>query len=224
MRRLNLIEIIVIVVVLGIGLAMALPYLLQSRESSRSVLCQRNLQKFVEAMNHYQAAHKGQMPYATMRGSQLPHEKRLAWTVPLYLSLKPNSNHNFDPAKAWNVDPNRSPELNGDSIRRVSLFRCPADTTDSPVDEIQFSSFVGMAGLGRDAITQSELTPQSGFWSYNRQPNLTDISDGTRFSICILETSRDNGAWTAGGRPTLARGPPRQGDVARLRWAVRRAS
>ncbi|MFQ5731798.1 MAG: DUF1559 domain-containing protein [Planctomycetaceae bacterium] len=203
MRYLNPVEIVVLLIVAVVALALAVPWMLQSRESSRVQQCQRNLQQFASALDAFQKANDGRWPYGTMRGSDLPPGKRLAWTVTLYTAMHPAAKHDFDRSVAWDRDPNRHPVLGGRPVHRNPLFRCPGDAHDSPADRLQWSSYVGMAGIGADAAKLTAVTPEAGFWGYDRQTGLQQITDGTRHTLCILETSRDNGPWTAGGRSTL---------------------
>jgi hypothetical protein len=118
-------------------------------------------------------------------------------------SQKEELKSNFDPTVAWDREPNLTPEIAGQSVVRNPLFHCPDDTADSPSGELQFSSYVGMAGLGKDAATRPAGDPAAGVFGDHRQTSLTELGGNREHTICLLDTSRDNGPWTAGGPPTL---------------------
>ncbi len=64
------------------------------------------------------------------------------------------------------------------------------------------SSYVGVAGLGRDAATLPLSSPRAGYFGYDRVVNYEDFRRGTSNVIIILETASP-GPWAAGGRATV---------------------
>jgi hypothetical protein len=143
-------------------------------------------------------------PAGTFGSDKLPPEKRLAWTVPItLLRYSQGTKSNFDPAVAWDKEPNLNPEIAGWPVPHNPLFHCADGTAFTPPDTLQTSSFVGMAGLGKDAATLPAGDPSAGIFGYRRQTTLADLADNREHRVCALDTTRDNGPWTAGGPPTL---------------------
>lgn len=217
MRALNRVEVVVILLLIAVLLALAVPWMFSAREDARIQQCRDNLRRIGIALGEYADGNPGgAFPYGTWMTADLPPHKRLAWTVPagefVYLKQKKGGAENlfaqaFDGNKPWDAEANRAAAAGrGDervSFQRFPLFHCPADATDSPAGELQYSSYVGMAGLGRNAPALKTITPAAGIWGYDRQTRRAAILDGLETTISVLETGRDNGPWTAGGPPTI---------------------
>ncbi len=206
MRGLNRVEVIIILFIGLVVMAVAVPWLLTSRGSARDQQCRDNLRKLHEALSSYTAVNDQRFPFGTIVIENLPPEKRLSWTVNLLPFIDRTRQDTFDRSQSWETAGNKLPMWKANQkqpLHRYALFRCPADEHDSPVAEIQFSSYVGMTGLGPKSPLLTEVTPQAGLWGYNRQTRFAEIVDGREHTVNLLETSRNNGPWTAGGPPTL---------------------
>lgn len=213
MSGLNRVEIIVLVLVIGVLLLLAVPWLLHTREDARLVQCRANLRNIGIALGEYATANGRVFPYGTIVNSDLPPEKRLAWTLPAASFVdqldqrEPNVLIAFDLNKPWDAPANRSPEggddKESDRVRRFAIFHCPADANISPGRELATSSYVGMAGIGEEAPALKRLSANAGIWGYERQTEYDQMTDGLEQTICVLDTSNDNGPWIAGGPPTV---------------------
>jgi hypothetical protein len=91
------------------------------------------------------------------------------------------------------------PEATGDWVT------CPDDPGYHPQKSSWALSYIGIAGLGADAPTLAAKHPRSGVFGYDRTTKLDDIIDGTSQTMMLIETTRNHGAWTAGG-PSSVRG------------------
>ena len=60
-------------------------------------------------------------------------------------------------------------------------------------------SYVGMAGLGRDASLLPCSDPKAGVFGYDRKTKFADVTDGHSTTIMVIETNFENGPWGAGG-------------------------
>ena len=60
-------------------------------------------------------------------------------------------------------------------------------------------SYVGMAGLGRDAALLQCSDPKAGVFGYDRKTKFADVTDGHSTTIMVIETNFENGPWGAGG-------------------------
>jgi prepilin-type processing-associated H-X9-DG protein len=63
--------------------------------------------------------------------------------------------------------------------------------------------YVGVAGVGEDAALLPVGDLRAGVFGYDRKTRPEDIKDGFSRTLMVVETNRDNGPWTAGGRPTV---------------------
>ena len=148
-------------------------------------------------------------PYGTRQIDSLPPEKRFAWTIGTAAYRKNGKPvlSVYDLAKPWNNPANLRPtggaDADNERFRRMLLFHCPADENLSTEAELIPSSYVGMAGLGENAAGLKTLTPKAGIWGYHRQTHVRQITDGLEVSISVIDTSQNNGPWTAGGPATL---------------------
>ena len=203
MRSLNRIEIVVLALVGMVLLALVAPWFLETREKSRLHTCTDNLRQIRVGLENDQQFQKKMFPFGTVPVRDLPPEKRLAWTVPVSRLIPPGGKSTFDFSEGWQSETNRRPLLNGSPFHRNPRFHCPKDETDSPPDKLQYSSYVGITGIGKDSLTSTALSPSNGLWGYARRTRFRDITAGTGHTLCILETSRNNGPWTAGGPFTL---------------------
>jgi prepilin-type processing-associated H-X9-DG protein len=126
----------------------------------------------------------------------LPPEKRLSWQVALLPYLEQDDVYaKIDLEQAWDA------ARNEEGVRRViKCFLCP--TGNAPLDP-GVTYYIGMAGVGPDAVTLPKDSPRAGVFGYDRTIALKDITDGTMNTILALESFIDNGGWAAGGRATV---------------------
>jgi prepilin-type processing-associated H-X9-DG protein len=109
----------------------------------------------------------------------------------------------FDPFQAWDAPANR--EGINTSIRG---FLCPSHPFFDASHKPAYGYYVGMTGLGADAVDLPLESPHAGFFGYVRRlrtgPNLPDpLPRGTGYIMLATETMIDNGPWAAGDRSTL---------------------
>jgi prepilin-type processing-associated H-X9-DG protein len=122
----------------------------------------------------------------------------------------------IDRTKAWDAEENLVPttryysgpqdeEVTVGPIGEFLLWRCPSHHASAAPGTPGLTHYVGVAGVGPDAARWPLGSPGTGVFGYDRKVTLADIKDGTATTLLTLETTRDNGPWTAGARPT-ARG------------------
>jgi prepilin-type processing-associated H-X9-DG protein len=63
--------------------------------------------------------------------------------------------------------------------------------------------YLGVSGLGEEAVTVPAQDPRAGFFGFERRLTRTDIAQQSSRLLVALETSRASGAWTAAGRSTV---------------------
>src|SRR5262249_34049621 len=103
--------------------------------------------------------------------------------------------------RGWRAETNRK-ALNT-SIR---WYLCPGDPSYRPHSEPGLTSYIGIAGVGKDAPDLPKgSSNRIGVFGYpeDRQLRLDDASRGISFVMMVAETAHDNGPWLAGGPPTV---------------------
>jgi hypothetical protein len=160
------------------------------------------------AIKDYADTHAGRFPAATVRNKELPPEKRLSWYADIWPFVIQAEWH-LHKHKAWDAEENYPPRaIFGDqgekSIALWQDFRCPADGHPGVIDNVGITNYVAIAGLGGDYAATLPITdPWAGLFGYDRDCREKDIANGLSNTMAVAETLTDNGAWTAGGRPTV---------------------
>jgi prepilin-type processing-associated H-X9-DG protein len=202
--------------------------LIKLDEKSRQANCADNLRKIGEAVNLYHDVNGDVYPGATVDGSDglggfapwldEPYPKRLGWLVSLlpYIERPQPRQGNkaaespleklagrFDPRAAWDAPANR------DGVNTsVRGFLCPSHPFFDAGHKPAYGYYVGITGLGADAVELPLGAPHAGFFGYVRRlrsgMNLpSPFPRGTSNLMLAAETMLDNGPWAAGDRSTL---------------------
>jgi Protein of unknown function (DUF1559) len=104
----------------------------------------------------------------------------------------------FNRQAAWD-DPANTPAVE----TPLRLLQCPDWGREATPDPAWLTAYVGVAGLGADAAELPAGDPRSGVFGYDRRMAPADITDGTAATLLVLESARDNGAWSQGGQATV---------------------
>jgi prepilin-type processing-associated H-X9-DG protein len=174
---------------------------------SQRVGCTDNLRQLGLAINIYHDSHGNHYPAAVVRADKLPPERRLSWGVEILPSLELQTpaakqwqtvSGKLDPSQPWDA-PVNAPGLGLRSPR----WLCPAWRPPESKPPQGWTTYVGLAGVGRDAPGLDPGDPRVGFFGYERRPSRTDVRAGISNTMMVTETTRQLGPWVAGGHPTL---------------------
>jgi prepilin-type processing-associated H-X9-DG protein len=208
MRRSSVIVLAVLAVVVG-GLLVA--YLPRLHEAAARQQCVNNLRLLTLALHNYAGSYDGWLPAGTMPNKALPPERRLSWLVAI-MPFIDQIGLVIDRTRGWDDETNRVPAgryLDTDErwveepLGQVRAMSCPANTTTAGPGAPGLTHYVGVAGLGVDAPTRPLDYPGNGIFGHDRRTNLGRIADGAAHTLMLIETTWDNGPWTAGGFPTV---------------------
>ncbi|GAB4135463.1 MAG: hypothetical protein Tsb009_01770 [Planctomycetaceae bacterium] len=207
-------EVIVTIVILVIGFAVLLPGLLVMREAARQNTCKFNLHKRIHvALANYQETHQA-YPYGCVGNPDLPPEKRWSWYVglhpfleqpagPLPLNTMLDSSQFEKEPRTFDTFDKEGNAIKIEFPNLGPLLCCPNGLDDVDGLKHPLTTYVGMAGSGRDAPTLPQQHPRAGMWGYNRQTVLDKKFKGREYTISVIETNRNRGSWYRGGEATV---------------------
>lgn len=197
--------IIVLLILLSCGGTFTV-FIVQVRDAANRAQCTNNLRQLALAIANYQDSHSA-FPTAAEENPNLPPDKRLSWIVHIYPYVEASHIYaNMDHKKGWDAESNRFAAL-----IRVLIVHCPgyaAPATDAPTP----TCYVGITGIGADAIDLPLGNGRAGFFGYERTLKRDDLKDRAGSILMLAETSQVHGSWTAAGSPTtrglIPDGPP----------------
>ena len=188
------------------------------RKAQRQAACATNLKMIGLALYNYQSAF-GTFPYAALPNPHVPSERRIGWQVSIlqYLFCPHCMGFGDEYFKADYTRPwDDGPQLRL-AARPVRDLLCPSTAYEPEKEtfsrngragEFQLTSnvpatYIGIAGIGKDAASLAAADPRAGFFGYNRTMDLAAIRDGLSTTMAVAETSDLASPWTSGGRATV---------------------
>lgn len=205
-----------LVVVAAALLGLALPAMQAAREAARQQSCLLNLKFIGIGLQNYCDTYRC-YPYGTWQNESLPVAKRFSWILAAKPFLEAAPEPLFDLSQPWDASANLSAkqrwkekeQLGDDDVDWIETpipdhmgLRCPSKTYVR-THSISPATYPGAAGLGHSGPGLKPTESGAGFWGSERTIIADDVSDGLGNTLLLIETARDNGPWTAGGRPTL---------------------
>jgi prepilin-type processing-associated H-X9-DG protein len=191
------IELIIVLLILLSCSGMFPIFLGKIREAADRSQCTNNLRQLGPAIGNYHDFHVA-FPQADLPNAALPPEKRLSWIVSTIPFVEANNIYSrMDKEKSWDAEENRfATEM------RLAYLRCPG-YPDRPRDSpLAPTHYVGISGIGDNAIALPRDNPRAGFFGYDRPVKKDDLKRGASETVVVAETSQASGAWTAAGPPT----------------------
>jgi uncharacterized protein DUF1559 len=197
-----IIQTIVLALVLIVVGGLVLMYSGKARKQADKAKCQNNLKQIALCLHNFASANS-YLPSATMRNPNLPREKQLSWYVAslpyLEASALPSEIYG---KRAWDDEMNRFA-----AILDIPVFQCPLQLDYRPESTLFPASYVGVAGVGPDAVSLPVDDARAGIFGYDRKLSLEMLQElgGTDSRLMILETTQLRDSWISGG-PATARG------------------
>jgi hypothetical protein len=190
-------EAAVVAAMLLIGISFFFSFIAGSRRDYSRITCLNNLKQIVLPLHIYADIHR-RLPRTTASG--IREHKEGSWLYELIPHMEPQWANEFvlNPAKPLDAMENRRTV-----DKTVAVFLCPR--IEDPALTKNFSHYVGITGIGRDAALLPLTDPRCGVFGFQRTTTFKDIKDGTSNTLAVAETTTANGPWALGGHGT-ARG------------------
>jgi prepilin-type processing-associated H-X9-DG protein len=161
-------------------------------------VCSNNLHTIGIGCYNYADTY-GNLPQGTSPLGNDPPEKRLSWQVALLPFIEQDAAYTaIDLEQPWDAPRNQEAV-----VHHIKTYLCPAGPYVSEPGHPAITHYIGMAGVGPDAVTLPKDSARAGVFGYDRTVALKDITDGTMNTILALESFGDNGGWAEGGPATV---------------------
>lgn len=193
----NVIQVLVVVLIAIFCGGIFAVFVVQVRDAAARSQCTNNLKLLGLAVENYFGTY-AKYPTAAEKNPELPPEKRLSWIVGIYPFVEASDIYNkIDHKKGWDAEENRFAALID-----LRILHCPGYPEGPPVSTLVPTHYLGISGIGDDAIALPREDPDAGIFGYDRPVELKDFKRGRGETFLIVETSRARGAWTSAGSPT----------------------
>ncbi len=182
------------------------------RDQSEATVCTNNLRRIGQAVSLYHdAKDHAHFPTGTVVLPDLPPDQRLGWMVSVLPYMEGERTPNaavsfhkgealygrFDLTKGWQDQANQEA-----TDGTPPWYVCPAGRSLVPAGS-GLTTYVGIAGLGKDAPQLPRTDPRAGFFGYDRVITRKDLARGEAETMIVTERARDLGAWSRGGPGTV---------------------
>lgn len=195
MRRAMQVLIVVLIVLICSGIVT--PAIVKVHDAADRAQCTNNLKILAMAIADYQSSHSS-FPTAAEDNPDLPPEQRLSWIVAIFPFVESNNIWSrMDHKKGWGAEENRFA-----AQVYLGFLHCPGYSGAPQVEGITPTCYVGITGIGPDAIHLPSEDDRAGLFGYERSLNRDDLHDRAGSILMLVETSQVHGAWTAAGSPT----------------------
>jgi prepilin-type processing-associated H-X9-DG protein len=170
----------------------------KARDAADRIQCSNNLKQIGLAIHNYHDTYN-RFPPAAKPSPNLSPQDRLSWMYGILPFLESNPLYSrYDGTKSWDADENRF-----GALTVYHLYQCPGYPDRPAVSKFVPTPYLGIAGVGKDAVELPLEDPKAGFFGYERKISFKDIKDDRATTLMVVETAWASGAWTAGGPATV---------------------
>lgn len=213
-------ELLVVTAVIAVVIALLSVSVRRAQITSQRSTCSNNLKGLGVGLHMYHDA-RGTFPCGTVGNSSLLPEMRWSWHVSV-VNASTSEELLIDLDNPWDADRHHQPQLvqwsvgptvvssTSRPLSDVPTFRCPVARNRLLYGVFDTTSYIGVAGIGADAPSLSPGDLRIGVFGYDRATKLNQITDGTAYTIMLIESELDNGPLLAGG-PSTVRGIDQSG-------------
>lgn len=157
------------------------------------------LRRIAISLLNYETANQ-QLPPGTLenKDAKTP-EEHLSWII----ELLPNLDH-MEVYDSIRKEKNFADDANKKVwLTKLDVFIDPSQTTAEGVNDYGQTTYVGIAGIGKDAPFLKVEDPRAGMFGYGRKTMLRDVKDGVSYTMMLSSIYKDFGPWGQGGPATI---------------------
>ena len=204
----TLIELLVVIAIIGILIALLLPAVQKVREAANRITCSNNLKQLGLAVHHFADVHNGRLPPAKVQGPAaqvgVPWPTRHGFGVFLLPYIEQQALYEL-----YHWDLSGGEEGNQPvGAAQVRIFQCPS----AEPNRFWVFAYGGRGACGDYAPTESvapalaslrlidPVANYKGALELNVLTRITDIKDGTAYTLLLAEDAGRPRAWLV-GRP-----------------------
>jgi len=196
-RAFTLVELLVVIAIISILIGLLLPAVQKVREAAARLKCKNNLKQIGLAFHNYDSNNGCFPPGFTSQAASIDGPSLgpgWGWGAYLLPYLEQNNIYRQIDFTKDIADPaNMAARLNS-----IAVFRCPSDTPPSatvtvndasgtPICDVAFANYVGMAGVYEVSGYPDTSNGFPGALLRNSKVRVTDIQDGTSNTLLVGE-------------------------------------
>jgi hypothetical protein len=176
-----------------------LPAVQDSRYAARRSQSRNNLKLQLLSIHNYHDTFDN-LPLATVPNDELKPDERLSWmieTLPFMEQIAVSEKINKK--EKWN-----SPANSTLTKVVIPLNLNPSYERKLSPDGYGVTNYVGVAGVGENAIDSVKIDSHSGIFNQSRVTKFKDVKDGLSNTLLMMEvTEKSSGPWAQGGNSTV---------------------
>lgn len=208
LSRVEVVLLLGIVAILG---GIVVPAIEQMRQTAQQASCRNSLRQVGIALANYHDHHKS-YPYGCLGNPEFSPSQRWSWypeLAPLFGSYpRPPIDYMKPSDDARNVPTTFEAQ---NAVAETTTFHfgvpassiCPNGIDDTGALKQPLATYVGMAGVGRNAAELPLPHKRAGMWGYDRLTTQADVEKTAASTIHVIETAAHRGSWYRGGPATV---------------------
>lgn len=192
------IQIVVVILIAMVLASLIVPAVQLQRAANHLTECANGLKSLALTLHTYNDVYR-KLPSGWVDNDDLPLDKKLGLFFQLFPFVQSRmdlAGHFPDARKAWDAGENR---FLAEDLSPIPC--CPVIPNRD--NNLTLATYVGLAGVGKDAAYLPASDPRIGVFGYNRQLTFSDIKDGKQNTVAFAETATENGPWMSAGTATL---------------------
>jgi prepilin-type N-terminal cleavage/methylation domain-containing protein/prepilin-type processing-associated H-X9-DG protein len=193
----TLIELLVVIAIIAVLIGLLVPAVQKVREAAMRMKCENNLKQLGLGLHHYHDVFLGFPP-----GHQT-HPTNHSWTPFIFPYIEENNlYHNYSLAVNWD---NKINDINGPNQTHLKILYCPSAAgagQRSGSNNRGITDYSAITQVHRPNPWVNPMPPSDpthlGILGLNISRRLTDVTDGTAYTLILAEDAGRNATWEMG--------------------------
>jgi len=202
------------VILLGICatvVALIVPFVEQARHAARQANCRNHLRGVGFALDNYHEVMES-YPYGCLGNPAFVPSRQ--WScypqITPWFSVYPIPPIGYQTPsdEAANVPLTYEVDWKDEGVQTFDFgapfgMICPNGVEETDKLRQPLATYIGMAGVGKDAATLPVTHKRAGMWAYDRMTTKSDVKKTAAGTIHLIETAANRGSWYRGGPATV---------------------